>query len=57
MLAWPGVTGAIVGARSPAQVDSWLDAATLELRGDDLAAIATAIEATGTGSGPASPRA
>src|SRR5437870_9120400 len=30
-LAWPGVTGAIVGARTPAQVDGWIDAATLEL--------------------------
>ena len=24
-LAWPGVTGAIVGARNPSQVDGWLD--------------------------------
>ncbi|WP_352743477.1 aldo/keto reductase [Mesorhizobium sp. M0701] len=51
-LAWPGVTGAIVGARSPAQVDGWLDAASLELTGRDLAEIAAAIEATGAGSGP-----
>ncbi|MER9846949.1 aldo/keto reductase [Mesorhizobium sp. M0106] len=51
-LAWPGVTGAIVGARSPAQVDGWLDAARLELTGRDLAEIAAAIEATGAGSGP-----
>ncbi|MER9242631.1 aldo/keto reductase [Mesorhizobium sp. M0633] len=56
-LAWPGMTGAIVGARSPAQVDGWLDAATLELTGWDLAEIAAAIEATGTGSGPSQPRA
>ena len=54
-LAWPGVTGAIVGARSPAQVDGWLDAATLELTGDDLDAVAAAIAATGAGAGPASP--
>ncbi|CAH2403901.1 aldo/keto reductase [Mesorhizobium ventifaucium] len=54
-LAWPGVTGAIVGARSPAQVDGWLDAASLELTGQDLAEIAAAIEATGTGSGPLQP--
>ena len=26
-LAWPGVTGAIVGAREPSQVDGWIDAA------------------------------
>ncbi|MER9679169.1 aldo/keto reductase [Mesorhizobium sp. M0184] len=51
-LAWPGVTGAIVGARSPAQVDGWLDAASFELTGRDLAEIAAAIEATGAGSGP-----
>src|SRR5207244_4295767 len=30
-LAWPGVSGAIVGARSPAQVDGWIDAASLDL--------------------------
>ena len=46
-LAWPGVTGAIVGARSPAQVDGWFDAATLELTKQDLAEIAAAIAALG----------
>ncbi|WP_246731342.1 aldo/keto reductase [Methylocapsa sp. S129] len=56
-LAWPGVTGAIVGARGPAQVDGWLDAATLELSKQDLAEIAAAIAATGAGSGPMSPAA
>jgi aryl-alcohol dehydrogenase-like predicted oxidoreductase len=54
-LAWPGVTGAIVGARSPAQVDGWLDAAVVDLTDDDLAEIASAIEQTGAGSGPLSP--
>ncbi len=54
-LAWPGVTGAIVGARTPAQVDGWLDAASLELTGQDLAEIAAAIKATGAGSGPVQP--
>jgi len=54
-LAFPGVTGAIVGARSPLQVDGWLPAATLELKDDDLADIAAAIGATGAGTGPASP--
>jgi hypothetical protein len=39
-LAFAGVTGAIVGARSPRQVDGWLPAATLELKADDLADIA-----------------
>ena len=54
-LAFPGVTGAIVGARSPRQVDGWLAAATLELKDDDLSDIAAAIGATGAGTGPASP--
>ena len=54
-LAFPGVTGAIVGARRPGQVDGWLPAANLELKEDDLADIAAAIHATGAGTGPASP--
>jgi aryl-alcohol dehydrogenase-like predicted oxidoreductase len=53
-LTFPGVTGAIVGARSPRQVDGWLPAATLELKDDDMSDIA-AISATGAGTGPASP--
>ena len=54
-LAWPGVTAAIVGARSPQQVDGWLPAATLRLDAADLAAIASAIAKTGAGSGPTTP--
>jgi aryl-alcohol dehydrogenase-like predicted oxidoreductase len=54
-LAFPGVTAAIVGARSPLQVGGWLPAATLELKDDDLSDIAAAIRATGAGTGPASP--
>ena len=54
-LAFPGVTGAIVGARSPRQVDGWLPAADLELKDDDMSDIAAAIRATGAGTGPASP--
>ncbi len=54
-LAWPGVSGAIVGARSPAQVDGWLDAAQLELAPLDMAEIASAIVETGAGTGPAMP--
>ena len=53
-LAAPGVTGAIVGARNPPQVDGWIDAGTLELSDADLAEIAGAIERTGAGMGPAS---
>ncbi|MCA8931041.1 MAG: aldo/keto reductase, partial [Rhodospirillaceae bacterium] len=56
-LAFPAVTGAIVGARRPGQVDGWLDAASLELTEGDIAAISAAILATGAGSGPASPTA
>jgi aryl-alcohol dehydrogenase-like predicted oxidoreductase len=56
-LAWPGVCAAIVGARSPEQVDGWLPAASLELDAEDLEAIAQAIESTGAGSGPSSPAA
>ncbi len=54
-LAWPGVTGAIVGARSPAQVDGWLAAASLELTLEEQVTIAHAIQATGAGSGPLLP--
>lgn len=54
-LAFPGVTGAIVGARSPRQVDGWLPAASLNLKDADLSDIAAAIRATGAGTGPASP--
>jgi aryl-alcohol dehydrogenase-like predicted oxidoreductase len=54
-LAWPGVTGAIVGARSASQVDGWIDAATLTLDPEDLAQIAWAIAATGAGAGPSQP--
>jgi aryl-alcohol dehydrogenase-like predicted oxidoreductase len=54
-LAWPGVTGAIVGARTPEQVDGWLDAATLELTAEDLDEIASVVERTGAGTGPARP--
>ncbi|HVC19517.1 MAG TPA: aldo/keto reductase [Vicinamibacterales bacterium] len=48
-LAWPGVTGAIVGARSAAQVDGWIAAASLTLSGLDLEEIALAINQTGAG--------
>jgi aryl-alcohol dehydrogenase-like predicted oxidoreductase len=54
-LAWRGVTGAIVGARTPQQVDGWIAAATLTLTAADLDEIAHAIEITRAGSGPARP--
>jgi aryl-alcohol dehydrogenase-like predicted oxidoreductase len=49
VLAAPGVTGAIVGARRPEQVDAWLSAADLELAAADLEEIETAIAETGAG--------
>jgi aryl-alcohol dehydrogenase-like predicted oxidoreductase len=54
-LAWPGVSGAIVGARTPAQVDGWLAAGSLELTGTDLDEIAAAAERLGVGSAPIRP--
>jgi aryl-alcohol dehydrogenase-like predicted oxidoreductase len=54
-LAWPGISGAIVGARSAAQVDGWIGAATLTLGPADLDEIAAAIRRTGAGSGPLRP--
>jgi aryl-alcohol dehydrogenase-like predicted oxidoreductase len=51
-IAWPGVTGAIVGARSAQQVDGWIDAATLRLTPVDLAEISQAIKQMGAGAGP-----
>jgi aryl-alcohol dehydrogenase-like predicted oxidoreductase len=54
-LLWPGVTAAIVGARRPAQIDGWLDAAGLQLTPDDLDTIAAAIARSGAGSGPSRP--
>jgi aryl-alcohol dehydrogenase-like predicted oxidoreductase len=52
VLTWPGITGAIVGARSAEQVDGWLPAAGLALEPADLDAIAAAIDRSGAGSGP-----
>ncbi|HEX7430687.1 MAG TPA: aldo/keto reductase, partial [Candidatus Limnocylindrales bacterium] len=52
-VAWtltrPGVSGAIVGARTPAQVDGWLPAGSLVLTAADLAEIASAVESLGAG--------
>ncbi|NJC69231.1 aldo/keto reductase [Planosporangium thailandense] len=54
-LAFPGVSGAIVGARSAQQVDGWIAAASLELTGEQLDTIAEAIVRSGAGSGPVRP--
>ena len=54
-LAFAGVTGAIVGARSPRQVDGWLPATGLNLTDQDLDDVAAAIAASGAGEGPTRP--
>jgi aryl-alcohol dehydrogenase-like predicted oxidoreductase len=54
-LHWPGVTGAIVGARSPKQVEGWVRAGDVALTPQDLEEIAQAVERTGAGTGPARP--
>ena len=55
VLAWPGVTGAIVGARSPQHVDAWIGAASLELTPENMDEIGDAIAETGAGTGPQGP--
>jgi aryl-alcohol dehydrogenase-like predicted oxidoreductase len=54
-LSWPGVSGAIVGARSPQQVDGWIAAGNLTLEAQDLADIADALDRTQAGAGPVQP--
>jgi aryl-alcohol dehydrogenase-like predicted oxidoreductase len=56
VVAWPGVTGAIVGARRPDQIEGWLAGGSLRLTDEDQAQIAAAVELTGAGSGPVRPR-
>jgi aryl-alcohol dehydrogenase-like predicted oxidoreductase len=51
-LAWPGVTGAIAGARTPKQVEGWIGAASISLTEQDLDEIAAAIRRTKAGNGP-----
>lgn len=54
-LAWPAVSGAIVGARRPGQLDDWIGAGAVELDYTDLDEIASLLEETGAGSGPTRP--
>jgi aryl-alcohol dehydrogenase-like predicted oxidoreductase len=51
-LSHEGVTGAIVGARSPEQVDGWIGATDLRLTQEDLAEIRAALQRTNAGTGP-----
>ncbi|MFC3996982.1 aldo/keto reductase [Nocardiopsis sediminis] len=54
-LAWPGVTAAIVGARTPEQVDGWAGADRVTLSPEDIATVATVLKTTGAGKGPITP--
>jgi aryl-alcohol dehydrogenase-like predicted oxidoreductase len=54
-LTWPGVTGAIVGARSAQQVDGWIQAGVIQLTTVDVEEIGRAIRETRAGSGPVMP--
>lgn len=55
VLSWPGVTGAIAGARSAAQVDGWIRAGEIALTAQDIEEIARLIGRTEAGSGPVRP--
>ncbi len=55
VLAWPGLTAAIVGARQPHQVEEWIAGRELTLAQADLDAVAEAIERSGAGVGPVRP--
>jgi aryl-alcohol dehydrogenase-like predicted oxidoreductase len=54
-LSWPGVGGAIVGARTPAQLEGWRGAAELELDDRTLDALSWALTQSGAGTGPTRP--
>jgi aryl-alcohol dehydrogenase-like predicted oxidoreductase len=51
-LSRPGVTGAIVGARRPAQIEDWIAAGDIKLTPDSLRTIAESVRSAGAGSGP-----
>ena len=57
-LAQDGVTGAIVGARRPGQLDGWIGAGRVALSDEQLRAIDAAIAETGAGTAepPTAPR-
>ncbi len=54
-LSWPGVSGAIAGARAPAQVEGWIGAASLRLHDAALDELASALVRSGVGVGPTCP--
>jgi len=55
VLSWPGVTGAIVGSRSPDQVDGWIGAGAVSLSDRDLDEIEGALVELAVGMGPTRP--
>jgi aryl-alcohol dehydrogenase-like predicted oxidoreductase len=55
VMAWHGVSGAIVGARSPAQIDAWIGAGELRLSADVLDRLASLGTESGAGRGPVRP--
>ena len=54
-LAWPGVDGAIVGARRPAQLEDWIDAPSVTLDPPVLDEIAALLDDREAGQGPLKP--
>lgn len=54
-LGWRGVTGVIVGSRSPDQVDGWIDAGAVELDATDFGDIENDLIELGVGRGPTRP--
>jgi aryl-alcohol dehydrogenase-like predicted oxidoreductase len=52
VLSWRGVTAAIVGGRSPEQVDGWIQSPLRKLTPKDLDQIEEALVKTGAGTGP-----
>lgn len=54
-VAWPGVDGAIVGARRPEQIDGWIAAGEVRLDEDGLKEIGELLLETGAGEGPTCP--
>jgi len=55
VLAFPGITGAIVGARRVGQVAGWVEAGSLVLTAEDFDDIAATLQRTGAGGGPVRP--
>jgi len=54
-LSWPGVSAAIVGARSPRQVEGWIAAGNRAVAPEDLEEIAQALDRTAAGTGRTRP--